>query len=95
MWPDLYVQMHPATAARAGVEDGARVCVETAHGAIEALAWITPNIRESSVFVPIGWGERQPFHPWRSVNFLTDGTQRDPISDQTNLKTLLCRVSKA
>jgi hypothetical protein len=29
------------------------------------------------------------------VNFLTDRTQRDPISDQTNLKTLLCRVSKA
>lgn len=94
MWSDLYVQMHPATAARAGVADGGRVRVETAHGAIEAVAWITPNIRESSVFVPIGWGERQPFHPWRSVNFLTDGTQRDPISDQTNLKTLLCRVSK-
>jgi anaerobic selenocysteine-containing dehydrogenase len=95
MWSDLYVQMHPVTAARAGIADGERVRVETAHGAIEAVAWITPNIRETSVFVPIGWGERQPFHPWRSVNFLTDATQRDPISDQTNLKTLLCRVSKA
>ncbi|HXR59281.1 MAG TPA: molybdopterin dinucleotide binding domain-containing protein [Burkholderiales bacterium] len=72
-----------------------RARVETSHGAIEAIAWVTPNIRESSVFVPIGWGERQPFQPWRSVNFLTDRTQRDPISDQTNLKTLLCRVSKA
>ncbi|MGQ0546222.1 MAG: molybdopterin-dependent oxidoreductase [Betaproteobacteria bacterium] len=95
MWSDLYVQMHPAAAARAGIADGERVRVETAHGAIEAVAWITPNIRESSVFVPIGWGERQPFHPWRSVNFLTDKSQRDPISDQTNLKTLLCRVRKA
>lgn len=95
MWSDLYVQIHPAAAARAGVADGGRMRVETAHGAIEAVAWITPNIRETSVFVPIGWGERQPFHPWRSVNFLTDPAQRDPISDQTNLKTLLCRVSKA
>jgi len=95
MWSDLYVQIHPARAARAGIRDGERVRVETAHGAIEALAWLTASIRESSVFVPVGWGERQPFHPWRSVNFLTDKMQRDPISDQTNLKMLLCRVSKA
>lgn len=95
MWPDLYVQIHPAAAARAGLVDGARARVETSHGAIDAVAWVTPNIRETTVFVPIGWGERQPFHPWRSVNFLTDRSQRDPISDQTNLKTLLCRVSKA
>lgn len=95
MWPDLYVQIHPNAARRAGLVDGERARVETAHGAIDAVAWVTPNIRETSVFVPIGWGERQPFHPWRSVNFLTDGTQRDPISDQTNLKALLCRVSKA
>lgn len=95
MWSDLYVQIHPLRAAAAGIADGARARIETAHGAIEAVAWVTPNIRESSVFVPIGWGERQPFHPWRSVNFLTDPTQRDPISDQTNLKTLLCRVTRA
>jgi len=68
------------------------VRVETAHGAIDAIAWVTEGIRESAVFVPIGWGERQPYHPWRPVNFLTDKTQRDPISDQTNLKALLCRV---
>jgi anaerobic selenocysteine-containing dehydrogenase len=95
MWPDLYVQMHPTQAARIAVTDGERVRIETAHGAIEARCWITASLRETSVFVPIGWGERQPFQPWRSVNFLTDATQRDPISDQTNLKTLLCRVVKA
>jgi len=49
-------------------------------------------LRRAILFVPIGWGERQPYHPWRSVNFLTDKTQRDPFSDQTNLKSLLCRV---
>ena len=59
---------------------------------MEALAWLTPGIRKTSVFVPIGWGERQPHNPWQSVNFLTDSTQRDPIADQVNLKTLLCRV---
>lgn len=95
MWPDLYVQMHPKTAAGLGIHDGEKVKVQSAHGEIEALAWITTGIRESSVFVPIGWDERQPHHPWRTVNFLTDKEQRDPISDQTNLKSLLCRIVKA
>lgn len=95
MWPDLYCQMHPEKAAALGIEDGERVRVETAHGAIEAVAWVNAGIRRTAVFIPIGWGERQPFHPWRSVNFLTDKTQRDPASDQTNLKTLLCRVRRA
>jgi anaerobic selenocysteine-containing dehydrogenase/Fe-S-cluster-containing dehydrogenase component len=95
MWPDLYCQIHPDKAARLNIADGERVRVETAHGAIEALAWVHAGIRPSAVYIPIGWGERQPYHPWPSVNFLTDHTQRDPVSDQTNLKTLLCRVSRA
>ncbi len=92
MWPDLYAQIHPERAAELGIEDGARVLIETAHGNLEAVAWLTPGIRPHAVYVPMGWGERQPFNPWRSVNFLTDGAQRDPISDQVNLKSLFCRV---
>jgi anaerobic selenocysteine-containing dehydrogenase/Fe-S-cluster-containing dehydrogenase component len=95
MWPDLYIQIHPERAAAHGIEDGARVKVETAHGAIEAVAWVHAGIRPTAVFIPLGWGEKQPYHPWRSVNFLTDKMQRDPLSDQTNLKTLLCRISPA
>lgn len=95
MWPDLYCQIHPDKAAALGIADGKRVKIESAHGAIEAMAWVHAGIRPTAVFIPIGWGERQPYNPWRSVNFLTDKTQRDPISDQTNLKVLLCRVSRA
>jgi anaerobic selenocysteine-containing dehydrogenase/Fe-S-cluster-containing dehydrogenase component len=95
MWPDLYCQIHPEKAAQLGIRDGERVCVESAHGKIEAMAWVHAGIRPTAVFIPIGWGERQPYNPWRPVNFLTDSTQRDPVSDQTNLKVLLCRVSRA
>ena len=95
MWPDLFCQIHPDKAAALGISDGEKVHIETDHGAIDAVAWINTGIRPDAVFVPIGWGERQPYHPWRSVNFLTDKTQRDPVSDQTNLKSLLCRVSRA
>ena len=92
MWPDLYVQIHPTTAENLGVKDGALVSIESRHGSIHARAWLYNGMRPTSVFIPIGWGERQPFSKWNSVNFLTDKTQRDPISEQTNLKSLLCRV---
>ncbi|HER26834.1 MAG TPA: oxidoreductase, partial [Rhodospirillales bacterium] len=94
MWPDLYVQIHPEKARQLDIIDGERVAIETAEGRVEALAWLTPGIRATSVFMPIGWGERQPYNPWRSVNFLTKRSRRDPISDQVNLKTSLCRVRK-
>ena len=93
MWPDLYVQLHREKAVALGVADGDRVRVETAHGAVEARAWVTSGIRPETAFLPLGWGERQPFHPWKPNNYLTDSTQRDPFSEQTNLKALLCRIS--
>ena len=95
MWPDLYAQIHPDTARGLGIADGEVVTVQTAHGEVQARAWVYPGIRRHAVFMPIGWGERQPFNPWRPVNFLTDASQRDPVSDQTNLKSLLCRVKRA
>ena len=59
-----------------------------------ARAWLHRGIRPSSIFVPIGWDEQQPWHPSSSVNHLT-GIRLDPISQQANLKTHLCRVRKA
>lgn len=94
MCPDMFCQIHPERAKERGIADGDKVRVRTSHGEVEAVAWITNGIRDHAVFLPIGWDERQPYHPWKSVNFLTDRTQRDPISEQTNLKTLLCRVEK-
>ena len=95
MGPDMYCQIHPDRAGERGIADGDKVRVATAHGSVEAVAWITSGIRDHAVFLPIGWDERQAHHPWKSVNFLTDKSQRDPISDQTNQKMLLCRVELA
>jgi len=94
MWPDLYAQIHPKTARELEIKDGDLIEIESKHGSVQAKAWVYAGIRKQAVFLPIGWGERQPFNPWRPVNFLTDKTQRDPISEQTNLKTLLCRIKK-
>ena len=92
---DLYAHLHPRRAAALGVQSGDRVRVETPRGAIDAVAWVAPGIRETSVFVPLGWDEKQPYHPWRSVNWLMPRDARDPVSDQTNLKVNLCRVTRA
>ena len=93
MWPELYCQIHPEKAHGLGIEDGDQLQIETANGKITARAWLRRGIRKTSVFVPIGWDEQQPFHPANSVNHLT-GIKLDPISQQANLKTHLCRVTK-
>ncbi|MEH6446785.1 MAG: molybdopterin-dependent oxidoreductase [Oceanospirillaceae bacterium] len=93
MWPELYCQIHPEKAKGLNIEDGDQVNIETINGKITARAWLRRGIRKTSVFVPIGWDEQQPFHPATSVNYLT-GIKLDPISQQANLKTHLCRVTK-
>ena len=94
MWPELYCQIHPDKADLLSIKDGDRVIVKTGNGEIKARAWIHRGIRPSSVFIPIGWDEQQPYHPASSVNHLTD-SRLDPVSQQANLKSHLCRVSKA
>ena len=93
MWPELYCQIHPEKAAKIGIEDGDQVRIETENGSLQARAWVRRGIRPSSIFVPIGWDEQQPFHPASSVNHLT-GIRLDPISQQANLKTGLCKISR-
>ncbi len=94
MWPELYCQIHPDKAAKIGVGDGDMVSIKTVNGQIQARAWLHRGIRENCVFVPIGWDEQQPYHAGPSVNHLT-GIRLDPISQQANLKTHLCQVSRA
>jgi anaerobic selenocysteine-containing dehydrogenase len=94
MWPELYCQIHPDKAKSLTIKDGDRVLIKTGNGEIKARAWLHRGIRPSSVFIPIGWDEQQPYHPAASVNHLTSA-RLDPISQQANLKSNLCRVSKA
>ncbi|MBI2320579.1 MAG: molybdopterin-dependent oxidoreductase, partial [Chloroflexi bacterium] len=95
MEPDMVCHIHPQKAAALGIQTGDRVVIASARGSIEAIARVDPGIRPSAIYVPLGWDERQPFHPWPSVNWLIDKDQRCPLSDQTNLKVTLCRVRRA
>jgi anaerobic selenocysteine-containing dehydrogenase/Fe-S-cluster-containing hydrogenase component 2 len=92
MWPELYCQLHPSKAQAIGISDGDTIMIETVLGRLKARAWIHRGIRADSIFIPIGWDEFQPFHPAESVNKLT-GVTLDPVSQQANLKSHLCRVT--
>ncbi|SHE33362.1 Anaerobic selenocysteine-containing dehydrogenase [Modicisalibacter ilicicola DSM 19980] len=91
MWPELYCQIHPRLADSLEIHDGDRVRITTRTGQIEARAWRYAGMRERAIFIPIGWDERQPFHPGPSINHLTQ-VRLDPISQQANLKLTMCRV---
>jgi anaerobic selenocysteine-containing dehydrogenase len=94
MWPEQYCQIHPDKAESLNIKDGDAVVIKTANGEIRARAWLHRGIRPTSIFIPIGWDEQQPYHPASSINHLT-GNRLDPISQQANLKTHLCRVTRA
>ena len=63
--------------------DGQLVVIETARGRIEALAWVYPGIGPDTDFIPIGWGERQPFNHWPTVNWLTGPAATRPPNRRT------------
>jgi formate dehydrogenase len=49
-------RVNPADAAAAGVADGGRVRISSAHGSIETEARVTDEVIAGTVAVPHGWG---------------------------------------
>lgn len=92
--PDQYCMIHPEKAQAEGIVTGDTVKIEGLKGHVLAKAWVYEGIRKDTIFVPHGYSEEQPTG-WKSINFLTNKDKRCPISDQTNYKALICRVSKA
>jgi anaerobic selenocysteine-containing dehydrogenase len=93
--PDQYCMIHPAKAKELEINDGDIVKVEGLKGFVTAKAWLYEGIRKDTVFVPNSYSRKQPFTQWNSVNLLVSKDKRCPVSDQTNYKGLICRVTKA
>jgi anaerobic selenocysteine-containing dehydrogenase len=51
-------RVHPDDAEAAGVVDGARCRISSAHGAIEIEAAVTDEVKRGTIAVPHGWGHR-------------------------------------
>ncbi|MFJ4921456.1 molybdopterin oxidoreductase family protein [Streptomyces sp. NPDC088725] len=87
------LQIHPADAARLGLEDGGPVRITSDGGTVEAPVEITDTIRTGVVSLPHGWGHNRPgtrmsvaaARPGVNVNQLLDGSRLDPLSGTTVL----------
>lgn len=82
------LQIHPADAARLGLEDGASARITAEGGQVEAPVEITDAVRTGVVSLPHGWGHDRPgtrmsvaaARPGVNVNQLLDGSRLDPLS---------------
>jgi anaerobic selenocysteine-containing dehydrogenase len=85
--PEPAAEIHPDTAGTYGIADGDMMAVTTVKGRIEIRARTTEDLAPGIVSIPHGWAEA-------NANLLTALEPRDPVTGYTELKALLCRVSK-
>jgi len=80
----LYVEVHPADAARIGVGAGEAVRVRSRRGSCVAVAFVTPTVRRGEVFLPMHFAQ---------VNRLTFPAV-DPHSRQPAYKAAAVRLER-
>lgn len=96
-----FVQVHPETAAAAGIRNGDPIMVESPRGSIGATALLFDGIRKDTVFVPNLFGPNQLVGAeiglplYESANTLVDDRYFDNLSGQQAYKCFACRVVKA
>ena len=86
--PSAFVQIHPVTAQRLGIEEGERVRVESARGVTTAPARLTDEVRRDTVFMPFHYSGGA------CVNDVTNPAT-DPISGMPEFKVCAVRLSRA
>jgi len=95
------VQVHPETAAAAGIKNGDAIKVESPRGSISATALVFDGIREDTIFVPNLFGPSQIMAQeiglpmYEPANTLVDDRYFDSLSGQQAYKCFACRVVKA
>ncbi len=95
------IQIHPKTAAAAGIGNDDEVVVESPRGACTGTALIWDGIRQDTIFVPNTFGPMQKValefgDPlYEPANLLTDDRYFDNLSGQQAYKCFACRVKKA
>ncbi len=101
-YPQPTVEIHPETAARHGIADGALVALETPRGGIRVTAKVTETIRPGVVCANHGWWEGceelgldalDPLdETGANVNLLVHNDMRDPIGGGVGHRSALCRL---
>ncbi len=86
--PHCLLHIHPETAGALGIEDGARVVVETPRGGVEATAYLTLGIDPRVVLLPAQWPGKN------NANILLHDEDTAPAIGSAQLRCQLCRVRR-
>lgn len=86
--PSAFVQIHPLTAQRFGIEEGEQVVVTTARGSATAAARLSNDIRRDCVFMPFHYAGDQ------AANRVTNDAV-DPVSSMPEFKVTACSLAVA
>ncbi len=81
-------EINPETAAKYGVADKDMIVIETITGQITMRASTTKTLHPGIVSIPHGWSQA-------NSNMLTQLEPRDPVTGYSQMKALLCRITKA
>lgn len=99
--PEPLVEIHPETAKREGIEEGDWVAIESPRGRCYQRAKLTLGLDPRVIAAQHAWWfpeKEAPEHGWKTsnINLLTDNDPDtcDPAMGATNLRVLLCRISK-
>ena len=87
MCPEPYVEVHPETAEKYGIEHEERIRLFTRRGEAIYKVKMTEAIRKDTVFVPYHFGHEQ------SINLLTIAAL-DPISRMPEFKACAAQIEK-
>lgn len=100
--PDPFMEIHPETAAAAGISDDDWAVVENAHGRVKLKARFTPSLHPRVISAPYGWWQHctelglpghDPFAPdGANLNRLVPDADIDPISASVPHRSRMCRV---
>ncbi len=99
--PDPLVEIHPETAEKHGIEEGDWVYLESPRGRVRQRAKLNDGIDPRVVVAEHGWWYpeiKDPGHGWdvSNINILTENDPKtmDPVMASTNLRALLCHISR-
>ena len=101
MKPEPIVQMNPQTAAKAGLQDGDEVLIQTKQGTIRQRLALEPSLDPRVVNASFGWWFPEDLsgdygRERSNINMLTyDEGPHDPAAGCMQIRGVPCRVSKA
>lgn len=99
--PDPIVEIHPETARKLGIKEMDWVWIESPRGRVRQRAKLNDGIHPRVVVAEHGWWFpeiKDEGHGWDigNINILTDNSHEsmDPVMGATNLRGLLCNISR-